>query len=92
MTISSTDRTVEILKKIASADHHLKIIVNARNFGHIRSPYYGILQSKGDAVILIVSDFTRSTWNDYWFIKKWEEGYKIVIGIKIKAKKTAKFY
>jgi polyisoprenyl-phosphate glycosyltransferase len=52
----SSDRTVPILKQIASEDHHVKIIINLRNFGHIRSPYYGLLQTTGDATILMVAD------------------------------------
>jgi len=85
---SSTDRTVSILKKIAITDSHTKIIVNIRNFGHIRSPYYGLLQSKGDAVILIVSDLQDPPELILDFIKKWEEGYKIVIGTKNKSKEN----
>jgi glycosyltransferase involved in cell wall biosynthesis len=50
----SKDYTVEILKKIAQEDKNVKIIVNSRNFGHIRSPVYAILQAKGDAVISLV--------------------------------------
>mgnify|MGYP000867219550 FL=1 len=53
---ASTDSTVSILREIAKKDRNVKIIVNARNFGHIRSPYYGMLQASGDAVISIVSD------------------------------------
>src|ERR1035437_3699574 len=52
----STDGTVQKIKEIAARDKRLKLIVNARNFGHIRSPYYGILQSHGDACVLIASD------------------------------------
>ncbi|MCX6327636.1 MAG: glycosyltransferase family 2 protein [Bacteroidia bacterium] len=85
---SSTDRTVEILKGIANDDHHLKIIVNVRNFGHIRSPYYGLLQSYGDAVILIVADLQDPPGLIYDFIKKWENGYKIVVGTKTKSKEN----
>jgi polyisoprenyl-phosphate glycosyltransferase len=84
----STDRTVEILKGIANDDHHLKIIVNVRNFGHIRSPYYGLLQSNGDAVILIVADLQDPPGLIYDFIKKWENGYKIVVGKKTKSKEN----
>ena len=43
----SEDRTVAILKGFAAADHRIKIIVNARNFGHIRSPYHALLQAHG---------------------------------------------
>ena len=85
---SSSDRTVEILKEIASKDPNLKIIVNIINFGHIRSPFYGILQSKGDAAILIVSDLQDPPSLIKDFIKKWEEGYKIVIGTKTKSKES----
>src|SRR4051812_21808309 len=53
---ASKDNTVGVLSEIASLDKKVKIIMNARNFGHIRSPYYGMLQASGDAVILLVAD------------------------------------
>ena len=52
----STDKTQEILKKIASKDKNFKVIINNRNYGHIRSPYHGILQSTGQATIYLASD------------------------------------
>jgi len=79
---ASKDKTVEILKKIAEKDSNVKIIVNSRNFGHIRSPYYGLLQAKGDAVISIVSDLQDPPEMIKEFIHQWEQGYKIVIGVK----------
>ncbi len=85
---SSSDRTVEILKSISKTDRNIKIIVNIRNFGHIRSPYYGILQSKGDAVILLVCDLQDPPLLIIDFVKKWEEGNKIVIGTKAKSKEN----
>lgn len=85
---SSTDRTVEILKRLAAKDKSIKIIVNVRNFGHIRSPYHGILQCNGDAIISIVADFQDPPQMISDFIKKWEEGYKIVIGVKAKSKEN----
>ena len=60
----------------------MKIIVNAKNFGHIRSPYHGRLQAQGDAVISLVSDLQDPPSMIGDFIRKWEEGYKVVIGIK----------
>jgi len=78
----SEDRTVEKLKRLALDDHRIKIIVNARNFGHIRSPYHGLLQAQGDAVIYLVADLQDPPELIIDFIKKWEEGYKIVVGIK----------
>ncbi|MBE3140901.1 MAG: glycosyltransferase family 2 protein [Thermoplasmata archaeon] len=85
---ASTDSTVAVLKKIAKSDKNFKIIVNTRNFGHIRSPYYAMMQTRGDAVILLVSDLQDPPSMIYDFIKKWEEGYKIVIGIKTKSKEN----
>ncbi|MFA5062287.1 MAG: glycosyltransferase family 2 protein [Patescibacteria group bacterium] len=81
----SKDETVNILKNIAKEDKNVKIIVNARNFGHIRSPYYALLKAQGDAVVMLAADLQEppAVIND--FIKKWEEGYKVVIGIKNKS-------
>ena len=78
----SSDSTVPIIKKIATDDRHVKLIVNARNFGHTRSPYYGILQSHGDACILIASDLQDPPEMIPEFIKRWEEGYKTVLAVK----------
>lgn len=52
----STDNTVDELRKIAEEDKNVKVIVNSRNFGHIRSPHHALLNAYGDAVISIVSD------------------------------------
>jgi glycosyltransferase involved in cell wall biosynthesis len=79
---ASQDNTVDILRKIALEDKRVKIIVNTRNFGHIRSPYYAILQTKGIAVISIVADLQDPPGLIKDFIKKWEEGYKVVMGVK----------
>lgn len=79
---SSEDKTVDILKQIALEDKNVKIIVNSRNFGHIRSGMYGLLQANGDAVISLVADFQDPPEMIIDFIKKWEEGNEIVVAIK----------
>ena len=79
---SSTDHTLEFLKHFADHDPRIKVIVNTRNFGHIRSPYYALLQSTGDAAIPYVADNQDPASLIPEFIAKWEEGYKIVIGVK----------
>ncbi len=89
---ASTDLTVEILKEIAAHDNRVKIIVNARNFGHIRSPYHALLQAKGDAVISIVADLQDPPEMIADFIQKWENGYKIVIGVKEKSEESPFFF
>ena len=76
----SNDKTTDIIKKIAQEDKRVKLIVNSRNFGHIRSSQYGILQSSGDATILISSDFQEPLNLIKKYIKEWENGYKIVLG------------
>jgi len=85
---SSADNTVALLKEMALTDKHVKIIVNARNFGHIRSPFHGIIQCKGDAVISLVADFQDPPEMIAEFLSKWEEGYKIVIGVKKKSREN----
>jgi glycosyltransferase involved in cell wall biosynthesis len=83
---ASTDRTLEILKSLAQKDKSVKIIVNARNFGHIRSPFYGLLQAKGDAVVFLAADLQDPPELIADFIRKWEEGSKIVAGVKKKSR------
>ena len=79
---ASKDGTVAILREIARQDKHVKVIVNVRNFGHIRSPYYGLLQAQGDAVIGLASDLQDPPALIAEFIRKWEEGYQVVVGVK----------
>jgi glycosyltransferase involved in cell wall biosynthesis len=84
----STDKTVNILEDIASKDKNVKIIVNSRNFGVIRSSWYGGLQTKGDAVIGMCADFQDPPELIPEFIKKWEEGYKMVFAQKTESKEN----
>jgi len=79
---SSTDNTVAILKSIAAEDKNVKIIVNSRNFGHIRSPMHGFLQCRGDAVISIVADLQDPPPMIADMVLEWENGAYCVLGIK----------
>lgn len=85
---ASTDRTVERIKVLAREDHRIKLIVNARNFGHIRSPTHAILQAKGDAVIAMASDLQEPPELIATFVKHWETGIPIVVGVKPKSNET----
>ena len=76
---SSTDSTVSKIKKLAKKDKNLKLIVNTRNFGTIRSPFYGITQSSGDACILIACDFQDPPELINDFIKSWKNGFKVIL-------------
>lgn len=85
----SQDGTVAKLKKLAEKDPMVKIIVNTRNFGHIRSPYYGILQSRGAATVYLASDLQDPPELIPEFIRYWEEGYKLVMATKPVSKGVA---
>ena len=85
---NSSDDTINILRKLAEDDHKIKVILNSRNFGHIRSPYHGIFQSTGEATVLLVSDLQDPPNLIVDFIKEWEKGYKVVVGIKTKSEEN----
>jgi len=79
---ASTDGTVAVLKKLAAHDPALKVIVNNRNFGQIRSGNHALLQATGDAVIHVVADLQDPPELIPKFLEKWQEGYSVVIGQK----------
>ncbi len=79
----SNDGTILILKKIAARDKKVKVIINSRNFGHIRSPIYGMLQASGDACILMNSDFQDPIELIPKYIKEWEQGNQIILAQRI---------
>jgi len=85
---ASTDRTVVILKEIAACDKGVKVIVNRRNFGQIRSPHHAFLQARGDAVIGIVADFQDPPELIPAFLSKWEAGHKVVLGVKASSQES----
>ena len=78
----SEDGTQDRIRELASKDKRIKAIFNARNFGHIRSPYYGILQSTGAATIYMASDFQDPPDMIPQFIEGWEKGWKLVMAVK----------
>lgn len=88
----SKDKTREKLAGLCKKDKKVKAIFNAKNFGQLKSPYYGILQTTGDCSIMMVADFQDPVEMIHKFVKEWENGYKIVIGIKSKSKESKIFY
>jgi len=79
---ASQDNTVAILKSIAAEDKNVKIIVNSRNFGHIRSPMHAFFQCRGDAVIGVVADLQDPPAMIADMVREWENGAYCVLGIK----------
>ena len=78
----SGDRTVAILKEIAARDHAVKIIVNARNFGHARSPHHAILESRGDAVTPVLADLQTPPSILPEMAARWRDGFKVVVAVR----------
>ncbi len=89
---ASRDKTASILREIAAADPNVKVILNARNFGHIRSPHHAMLQARGDCVISVVSDLQDPPELIKEFLKKWEEGYRVVIAVKANSEESPLFF
>lgn len=78
----STDGSRTKLRGLAAQDKRVKVIFNARNFGHIRSPYHALLQVNGDCAVLIASDLQDPPEMIEEFVKKWGEGFKTVMAVK----------
>lgn len=88
----STDGTRDLLRQICAKNPKVKAIFNARNFGQFNSPYYGILQTTGDCTISMCCDFQDPIELIPQYLQTWEEGYKIVIGIKKSSKESKIMY
>jgi len=76
----STDGTLEIIKNLTSKDKNIKAIINESNFGHIRSPFHGMMQGNGECVIVMPSDFQSPVELISKYYAKWKQGSKVVLG------------
>ena len=85
---NSTDGTIAKIKDLSKNDKNLKIIINSKNYGHIRSPFYGLLQSTGDASILMAADFQDPIELISKYIEEWKKGNKIVLAEKISSEEN----
>jgi len=79
---ASRDGTVAVLREIASSDPNVRVIVNTRNFGHVRSPFHATLVARGEAVIGLAADLQDPPSLVPEFLKAWESGSKVVLGVK----------
>ena len=80
---ASIDRTPEILRRFADADPDVKVIINSRNFGPLRSTFNGVLAATGDAVVLFLpADLQDPPELIPEFVALWEQGYELVYGIR----------
>ena len=88
----SKDKTRTLIEKLCKEDKNVKAIFNARNFGQSRSPYYGLMQTTGDCTILLCADFQDPIEMISKFVVEWENGSKIVIGLKTKSRENKVMY
>jgi glycosyltransferase involved in cell wall biosynthesis len=88
----STDRSRERIEELCSKDKRVKSIFNARNFGFTRSTFYGLLNATGDCAILIFADMQEPPEVIPEFLAAWEDGSKIVIGVKRKSTENPIMY
>lgn len=80
---ASRDQSPAILRDLAAEDERVKVILNARNFGPFRSTYNGLMSTSGDAVVvLLAADLQDPPEVVAEFVRKWEEGYEVVYGIR----------
>jgi len=77
----SADKTQEKIKAICKSDKDVKLIINAKNYGQLISPYYGFLQANGDAVIQMVCDLQDPPDFIPQLVKKWKNGFMMVLGV-----------
>jgi polyisoprenyl-phosphate glycosyltransferase len=88
----SRDKTRSRIRDLCEKNRKIKAIFNASNFGQFRSPFYGLTQATGDCNVMMAADFQDPPELIYDFVKKWEEGYKVVIGIKSKSQENKLIY
>jgi glycosyltransferase involved in cell wall biosynthesis len=89
---ASRDTTFTVLSEIAAADANVKVIRNARNFGHVRSPMHALLQTRGDAVIVLMSDLQDPPEVLAQLLEQWEKGIPIVIAVKNQSRESAPMF
>ena len=89
---NSTDKTQTIIKELANKDKNILAIFNRQNYGQNRSPFYAITQCTSDAVIYIDCDLQDPPKKIHEFIKSWEQGKKLVIGVKKSSKENKLIY
>lgn len=78
---ASTDRTPIIAREFCERDPRWKLLRYSRNFGIEASMLAGMDHASGDAVILLFSDLQNPPELIPEFVRHWEEGFEVVVGI-----------
>ena len=88
----SPDGTWKEIENICKLDKKVKGILNAKNFGFIRNVFFTLKQGTGDATFMLFGDLQDPPELLPDFVKKWEEGYKVVVGQKNKSEESRFWY
>ena len=88
----SQDGTRDKLEEICASNRKIKAIFNVTNFGQFNSPFYGMCQTTGDCTISMCCDFQDPVEMIPKFVKEWENGYRIVSGIKTSSRENGFIY
>lgn len=89
---ASHDCSRELIEDLCKRDDRVQAIFNATNFGFSRSSFYGLSQAEGDCAVMLYADMQDPPEVIPEFVRKWEEGYKIVTGIKSQSKENKLMY
>lgn len=89
---ASTDKTRDLIRSLAREDSRVQAIFNATNFGFSKSSFYGLSQAEGDCAVMMYADMQDPPEVIPQMVRKWEEGYKIVVGVKSKSKENWLMY
>jgi len=89
---ASKDGTVNVLREMAAEDPGVKVIVNTRNFGHVRSPMHAFMQAEGDAIGTVFADLQDPPELFVEMIREWEKGFPIVAAIKTSSEESGLMY
>jgi len=89
---ASADRSRSLIEELCTRDQRVQAIFNTTNFGFSRSSFYGLSQAEGDCAVMLYADMQDPPEVIPQFVKKWEEGYKIVTGIKSQSKESRIMY
>lgn len=84
----STDRTFDKLSQIAAKDSDVRVVRFARNFGFQKSVLTGYRLARGAAAIQIDADLQDPPSMFGPFLKKWREGYDVVVGVRRNRKES----
>lgn len=89
---ASHDSTRRLIEELAQKDIRVQAIFNATNFGFSKSSFYGLSQAEGDAAVLMYADMQDPPEVIPKMVEKWEQGYRIVVGIKSKSRESKLMY